>query len=134
MAERELYMEIVGFLVSSGGTYQYLDDFTCREVLSALDDGRFRLVRDGSGVIKSFSVWWMIHAEDLEAVKQGGRPADVRTGSIVYIADHAGRGTYTGLMKFIRATIAKKGVCWHHRKRLPELFRYYPNKEGVNHA
>ena len=132
MVDRDLYMEIVDFLVSSGGAYRLLDSGTCQEVIAALDSGRYRLIRNEQGGIASFTTWWMIHEADLELVRDCGRPADVSSGSIVYIAEHAGVGAYPDLIRFLRAEVAQKGVCWNDHFWRPELFRYFPKKEGQN--
>lgn len=132
MVEREFYMGIMDFLDSSKGAYSTLDNFTCRDILEALDDGRYRLTTDG-GRITSFSTWWMVHETDLESVKNGIKPADVSTGNICYVADHAGRCSRMGLVKFIREEVAPR-ACWHHRYKDPKQFRTYSEKEGSHNV
>lgn len=129
---KETYIEITDFLSNSGGSYANIDTLTYRDIVDAIIDDRFRVIRDGSGGITTVTTWWMIHEADLDLVKNGGRPDDLSNGSIVYIADHAGSGSYPDLIRFIRSTIGRKGVCWHHRYKHPGMFRYYPKKEGVN--
>jgi hypothetical protein len=129
---KKLYLEITAFLSRSGGSYRQIDTATYRDLIDALLDDRCRVVRDGTGDICGVTTWWMVHERDLDTVKYGYKPEDITTGSIVYVADHAGKQQYPALIRFIRTTIGKKGVCWHHKFKHPNQFRYYPHKEGSN--
>jgi hypothetical protein len=129
---RKLYLEITEFLSTSGGSYTSIDTSTYRDIIDAILDERYRVVRDDSGRITSVTTWWMIHETDIELVKNGGRPKDLSSGAVVYISDHAGCGGYPGLIRFIRSNICKRGACWHHRYKHPALFRYYPQKRGAH--
>jgi len=121
---KELYIEIMVFLGESGGTYRNVDVFTSHDIIDSVFDGRYRITRNESGRITGFTSWWMIHKRDLEMVKNGERPADIHSGPIVYIADHAGENTCPGLMKHIRRTMGEIDSCWHHRFKHPRQFRY----------
>jgi hemolysin-activating ACP:hemolysin acyltransferase len=132
MQIRDTYLEVVDFLSKSGGAYQQFDTATYRDIIDSILDNRFRIVRDDTGAIIAFTSWWMIHERDIELVKSGNRPTDVTRGTVVYVADHAGQGAIFELIRFVRATIGKKGVCWHHRYKQPGQFRYYPKEEGAN--
>ena len=129
---KELYLEITEFLSRSGGSYTSIDTATYRDIIDALLDKRYRITRDESGNITAFTSWWMIHESDIDAVIHGGRPDDLSTGTIVYVADHAGPSGYPELIRFIRTTIGKKGVCWHHRYKQPSQFRHFPEKRGTH--
>lgn len=138
MISREEYMEVIDFMITSGGSYSMLDSNTCDDIIVAMNSGRYRVTRnDSGGAIKSFTSWWFIHIDDLEIVKQGNRPADISTGSIVYIADHCGVGSYPSLIRFLRndkMSVGKRGVCWHSRYKQPDTFIYMPNKEGYHNV
>lgn len=129
MVDRDVYMEIVDFLISSGGAYRSLDSGTCRDLIDSLSNGQHRIVRDHAGELISFTSWWMIREEDLEIVKQGERPADITGGNIVYIADHA--GGYHRIISFLRDTVGNIDSCWHHRFKDPAQFRFR-RKERTN--
>ena len=129
---RELYVEVVDFLSKSGGAYQKMDSTTYHDIIDAILENRYRVSRNSDGNISAFTAWWMIYEADIELVKNGGRPADISTGSVVYVADHAGTGAYPDLIRFIRSTIGRRGVCWHHRYKQPGQFRYFPKKVGAN--
>lgn len=122
MIDKDLYIEVANYLALSGGTYRCLDSQTCRDVIDALHDGCYRIVRDAEGNIISFTSWWMISEPDIELVKNGGKPNDTKTGDIVYIADHAGACSMKPLTEFVR----DRGVCWHNRYKQPGRFRYFP--------
>ncbi|CAB4211884.1 hypothetical protein UFOVP1419_43 [uncultured Caudovirales phage] len=128
---KELYLEITEFCAGCGGTYTNMDTATYRDLLDALFDGRYRITRDDAGQIVTVSTWWLIHPDDIELVRQGGRPHDISSGSVVYVADHCGGGL-PGLIRFIREEIGRRGVCWHHKYKSPGRFRYYPEKRGYN--
>jgi hypothetical protein len=130
MEVRETYIEIMDFLAACGGAYAQHDTQTCRDVIDAILDDRYRVTRDSSGAILTVSTWWMIRPEDMDLVKNGGHPADISGGTIVYVADHAGKGGYPDLIRFLR-TLASE-ACWHHRYKQPGQFRHYPKKEGPN--
>lgn len=115
----------MGFLAESGGAYAQHDTGTCRDIIDALFDNRFRITRHPDGTIKSVTTWWMIHEKDMDEVARGGKPADISTGPIVYVADHAGPGI-TKMISFFR-TISDWG-CWHHRYKQPEQFRQYRSR------
>lgn len=123
-------MEITDFLHKSGGTYQNIDTGTYRDIIDALFDDRYRVARDDDGNITGFTSWWMIHERDLEVVKNGGRPKDISAGSIIYVADHAGTNSVTGLIKFLRATFGNVDCCFHHKFKHPTQFRYRPKTEA----
>lgn len=125
-------MDVMAFLSEADGAYRVIDAETTRDIIDALFDGRYRVVRSESGLLVGFTSWWMIRESDIDTVKAGHRPLDISGGSIVYIADHAGVGCYPDLIRFIRTVIGKKGVCWHHKFKHPRQFRYYPKKEGIN--
>lgn len=129
---KALYLEITEFWHGFKGPYAQIDVATYRDLIDAIIDGRCRVTRDASGLITSASTWWMIWPDDVELVKKGGRPDDINGGSVVYVADHCGSGGLAELIRFIRVEIGKKGVCWHHKYKTPERFRYYPDKVGHN--
>ena len=131
MIDRDLYIEVMAFLSNSGGTYRNLDNDTCRDVIDALFENQYRLVRDASGNIASFTTWWMIHDADLEMVKNGQRPKDTTGGNIVYVADHAGKGSYPALINYLRDRLGEIDCYWHHRFKHPDKFRYRPSRMGV---
>lgn len=131
---KALFVEIVDFLAASEGAYKRIDGDTYRDIIDALLAGRYRIIRDSAGSVITFTTWWLIHERDIGLVKGGNRPGDIDGGTIVYVADHAGKGGYPELIRFIRSTIGKKGVCWHHRYKQPEQFRYYPDKKGAAHG
>ena len=133
MDVRSLYLEIMDFLNNQGGTYAHIDTDTYRDIIDAIFDGRCRIDRDECGSIIAFTTWWMIRESDIQLVSAGGRPDDISSGTVVYVADHAGKGAYPELIRFIKSNIGVRGVCWHHRWKRPELFKYYPGKEG-DHA
>lgn len=130
MQIRATYIEVTDFIARSGGTYLRLDVETCRDIIDALIEGRYRITRDTDNSITSFTAWWRIYAKDIELVKSGGRPSDLSNGDIIYIADHAGYSSCRDLLRFIR-TITDQG-CWHHRYKQPGQFRFYRKREVVN--
>jgi len=130
MVYKDLYMEIMVFLGASGGAYQNIDIDTYRDIIDALFDGRYRVTRDDNGNLISFTSWWMIHEADVEAVKNGGRPKDISTGPIFYVADHAGIGTVAGLIQYLRITFGNRDCCFHHKFKHPSQFRYRRKTEA----
>jgi hypothetical protein len=130
MITQELYAEIVDFMYHSGGAYRSMDTATYRDVIDALFDGRYRVTRS-DGDITSFTTWWLIHEADINIVREGGKPDDISSGNIVYIADHAGADSCHELIRFIK-TFTDHG-CWHHRYKHPKQFRQY-KKRGNAHA
>lgn len=130
---KDLYYEIISFLCSCGGTYAQLHNSTCFNVIQALLDKRVSMTRDAAGKLSRVMIFWRIKPEDLAIVQAGRTPDDVNSGSIIYIAEHAGTDGRKGFIAAIRqlrqAETGIHGACWHSRWNQPETFRYYPRQE-----
>jgi hypothetical protein len=131
---KQQYLEIVAFLTNCGGIYQLLDTATCMNVIDGLTHGRVLLSRDKLGRLQRVLIYWRVRPEDLELVKSGGKPKDVASGSLLYIAECAGVDGRPGLVRTIKALRESQagfeGVCWHSRCNRPELFRLFPGRQA----
>jgi len=121
-----LYMEVTSFFAENGGAYQKIDDYTYRDILEAIIDGRITVTRDSDNNITSATTFWRVHEDNLETLANGTKPLDVSSGDIVYIADHAGVGSYPKMIRFIKS-MTDCG-CWHHRYKAADQFRIYRKK------
>lgn len=119
-----LYNEVTAFFVKAGGSYLSAGEETWEDILQAIIDNRIILKRNEAGELLSATTLWYLISEDILSASRGQYVADKNTGSIVYIADHAGTGVYRQLIKFL-IDMGFDTACWHHRYKTEEAFRIY---------
>jgi hemolysin-activating ACP:hemolysin acyltransferase len=122
-----LAQEIVTFMRSCGGVYEQFSIGAIQEVvIIALATGQYLLQRDDKGEIVQFMSYWLIHPEDVGIVEAGGRPDDIKTGEVLYIAEYsnkAGRQAITPFIKELRRRVPyMKGVFWCSKGRGTKKF------------
>lgn len=115
-----LCSEIISFLLDCGGVYKQETSYLQEIILTSIANGQYILYRDGNGNISHWLCYWKINSEDLEDIAEI-RPADITTGTVLYIAEHGNKEGRKGMTKIIkelrhRAT-GMQGVLWNSKGR-----------------
>lgn len=124
-AANALTREIIEFLISCGGPYgsfasaDEVPRLLSGTILLSIASGQYILRRNASGEIEHYLCWWKIHTENVHEVEEGRIPGDIRTGSIVYVAEH-GSTAGAASMNEVRRELRQRndgyeGVFWNSR-------------------
>ena len=128
--------QVLDFLVDCGGPYKDgIGQWTTYSVFYCLGAKQF-VIKIVDKKIKWFACYWKISKNEIEAVSERMRPADLTHGDTMYVVA-CGCKDRAGLAE-IRKELRKKGVgCqgvfWHRPVKEDKVF-YFPRQKGVTHG
>lgn len=130
---QELGERICDFLLSCGGPYTELTGRLEWNVFFALGSGQYALI-ERHGEIVTFMAYFRIDPEEIDCAFERNWPADLKTGSVVYITEAGNRGTRRDMAEAItevrRQNPGAQGVIWHRPAKQDKVY-HFPSQRGI---
>ena len=124
--------DIMAFLAACGGVYAEYSRIVEERVINSLASGQYLMTRDGQGHINHYLCYWKIHPEDVPDVLDGGTPADIYTGSILFVAEHGNISGMSGMRQAIKELRQRsqgmRGLIYNHAG---EGYRIFSRQKGA---
>lgn len=126
----DLGERICDFMLRRGGAYATISPELEYNIYHSLGTGNYVVGQDSGGQITYFACFWRIRPEDVENVKRRIKPADVTTGSVMYVAEAASSVGMRAVIEALREKgVGMKGVFWHRPARKDRVF-HSPSQGG----